>query len=230
PNHDAMFRFATPGYFATMSIPLLAGRDLSERDTLASPRVAVVSASLVKQYWPNENPLGQTFQIAEETRTIVGVVGDVVMRGLENSNKPQVYLPYRQVDEMYPFFAPKDLAVKATVDTATLIPAIRRIVGEVDPEQPVSDVRTMTEILERETAGRRQQLWLLSAFAALAFLLAGVGIHGVLSFVVGQRTPEIGVRMAIGDRPPDILAMILREGLGLSGTGVVVGLGAAFLA
>ncbi len=227
----AALRVVTPGYFKTMAVPLLAGRDVSDSDTLQALPVAVVSESFVRRYLPKDNPLGRHFNFAESERTIVGVVGDVRMRGLERTSEPQVYLPYRQQkDAWYTWYAPKDLAIRMSGDPASVMPAIRRIVATADPEQPLSDVQTLSDIVRSGSAPRTVQVRVLGGFALLAFLLAGVGIHGLLSFAVSSRAQEIGVRIAMGAEPRNIFAMILREGAKLCGAGAVLGLALAYVA
>jgi len=153
---------------------------------------------------------------------------EIRVRGLERNSEPQVYLSYKQAERVHPFYAPKDLVVRSAGDPAALAPALRRIIKEADPAQPVSDVRLMNEIVEGETATRTVQVRVLGAFALVAFLLAAIGIHGLLAFAVSSRSQEIGVRMALGARPGDILSMILREGLLLAAAGIVIGAGLAY--
>jgi len=223
-SNSASLRFVTPQFFATLGIPVLAGRDVEEADTAERPFVAVVSRSFVRRYWPNENPLGRHFQFGLHDRMVVGVVGDVRVRGLDRPSEPQVYLPYQQVPDGYLFpYTPKDLVVRSSAAAGMLLPAIRRIVQSVDREQPISDVRMMSEIVEGETASRVLQLRILGAFAAIAILLAGIGIHGLLSFAVSQRLHEIGVRIALGASSSDVLRMVLRQGVALAGAGVALG-------
>ncbi|MGH9722120.1 MAG: ABC transporter permease [Bryobacteraceae bacterium] len=223
-GHTASLRMVTPGFFATMGIPLRAGRDVSESDTRESLSVAVVSESFVRRYWPRENPLGRRFGFGLSERTIVGVAGDIRVRGLVANSEPQVYLPYKQIpDGGLIWYAPKDLAIRTSMDAGALLPAVRRIIRSADPEQPISDVQTMAEIVEADTGPRRVQVRVLGVFAAVAFLLAGIGLHGLLSFTVAQRSQEIGVRMALGAQPGDILRMVLRESFVLAAAGVVLG-------
>ena len=229
--NSASFRMITPGFFETMRIPLRRGRDVAEADEASRPFVAVVSESFARRYWPNEDPIGKQFNFAFSDRTVVGVAGDIRVRGLERASEPQVYVPYRQViDSGLVYYAPKDLVVRSTVGVATLVPQIRRLVREADPMQPVSNVSTMEQIVTDQTASRLAQLRVFGALACIALLLAGVGLHGLLSFTVSSRTREIGVRVALGAQPQSILRMILREGLLLSVGGLLPGIALAYWA
>jgi predicted permease len=227
-RQTASARFITPGYLATMGTPMLAGRDVSESDTMTSPFVALVSESFVRHYWPGQNPIGRRFDFGNNDRTIVGVVGDVRVRGLDRTAEPQVYMPYKQHSRMSTYYAPKDLAVRGNSNVANLAPALRRIIHEADPAQPVASVRMLSDIVDSSVAPRRVQVDVLGAFAAIAFLLAAIGIHGVLAFAVSNRTQEIGVRMALGASSGDILSMILGEGTVLAAAGVAVGVALAY--
>jgi predicted permease len=223
-NHVASQRFVTPGFFATLRIPLLQGRDVAESDTTSTPYVAVVSRSFVRRYFPQGNAIGQHFKFAFHDRAIVGVAGDIRVRGLERESEPQVYLPYKQAnDGQFSFYEPKDLVIRSTAAPETLVPAVRRIIRGADPEIPISNVRTMAQIVDDETASRSVQARLLGGFAGLAFLLAAVGIHGLLSFAVSQRSREIGVRVALGAKPRDILSMVLRQAALVSVAGILPG-------
>ena len=227
---SASLRFVTPQYFATMAIPLRAGRDVAETDTRESPPVAVVSESMTRRFWPNDSPLGKRFTFAMGERTVVGVVGDVRVRGLERPSEPQVYLPAAQMaDSIMGFYQPKDLVVRSTVPVGTLATAVRRIVAAADPEQPVSDVQPLTEIIAKETTSRVTQVRVLGVLAAIALLIAGVGVHGLLAFAVSQRSREIGVRRALGEQAGSIVGRVLREGMALALAGVAIGVLVAYL-
>jgi predicted permease len=230
-GQTASLRFVTPGYFEAMGIPLVRGRGVGEADTREALGVAVVSESFASHYWPGEDALGRRFSMAFAERTIVGVVGDVRVRGLERESEPQVYLPSGQVnDDSLSFYTPKDLVVRSTLPPEALVPALRRIVAAADPELPVSDVRTLGEIVEADSGARLSQVRVLGTFAALALVLSGLGLHGLLSYAVGQRVPEIGLRLALGARPGDILRMVAGDGLRLAAIGCVLGVALALVA
>jgi predicted permease len=227
----ASLRYVTPSFFATLGIPLRLGRDVADSDTRDSPYVAVVSESFARRFWPGENPLGRRFRFAMDDRTVVGVVGDVKVRGLERESEPQVYVPSRQVaDASIIGYVPKDLVIRSSVAPAALLPTIREIIAKADPQLPVSDVQTLSAVVEADTAPRRVQARVVGAFAAIAFLLAGIGIHGLLAFTVSQRTREIGVRIALGAPSGEILKMVLRRGFRLAAGGVVLGAALAYAA
>jgi putative ABC transport system permease protein len=230
-SNSVGLRTVTPQFFEAMGIPLREGRDVAETDTQKSPLVAVVSGSFARRYWPERSAIGMRFSIAGEERAIVGVVGDVRTRGLEQESEPQVYLPSAQMpDSGFMFYIPKDLVLRSTSSEAALLPALRRIIGAADPDQPISDVRTLTEIVGDETAPRVTQLRLLGALSTIALLIAGLGIHGMLAFVVSRRTRELGVRRALGEEMGSLVARVLREGVVLSLVGLVAGIAAAWAA
>ena len=230
-NDTASLRFISPDYFKTMGISLKRGRDVRESDVTPGQSVAVVSESFARRCWPGEDPIGRTFTMAFAARTVVGVVGDVRVRGLERTSEPQVYVAYRQIaDAMMPGYAPNDLAVRTAGDPAALASAIRAVITRVDPDLPIADVRTIDQIVAEDTASRGVQLRVLSGFAALALLLAAVGINGLLSFVVSQRTQEIGVRIALGAAPRAILWMITRQATVLVVIGIAIGAPLAYAA
>jgi predicted permease len=227
----ASIRFVTPEYFHTMGIPLLRGRDVEDGDVRERGAVAIVSQSFAEQYWPNEDPIGRTFEARDELRTVVGIVGDVKVRGLERANEPQLYVPAGQVrDTAFTNDDPKDLVIRYSGDAATLLPAVREIVRAADPEQPISDVRTMEDVLAGETSTRRAQLHILVTLAGIALLLSGIGVYGLLAYMVSQRAREIGIRMALGGAPAGVARMIVRQGMTLALFGLVPGVAGAFLA
>lgn len=224
-EESASLRFTTPGFFQTLSIPVQRGRDVAETDRGNQPYVAVVSASFAKRYWPDQDPIGKRFQFAFSERTVVGVVGDVKFRGLERTSEPQVYIPYGQVpDSSIVNYIPKALVVRTSIPTATLLPQIRAAVNAADAEQPIADVRALEEIVESVTASRSVQARVVAAFALIAFLLAGVGIHGLLSYAVASRRHEFAVRSALGARAGVIVAMVMRQSVLLALAGILPGI------
>jgi ABC-type antimicrobial peptide transport system permease subunit len=191
----------------------------------------VVSESFVKRYWPDESPIGRHFNFAEHDREIVGVVGDVRVRGLERVSEPQVYIPFTQVpDGDIIGYIPKDLAIRSTEDPQFLVPQVRKIIAAADSQQPISDVRTMGEIVAGETESREVQTRVLTAFTVVAVVLAGLGIYGLLSFTVSLRQQEFGVRMALGAAHADIFRMVLRTGAKLAVAGLIPGIVLAYIA
>lgn len=228
--HDnlASLRYVTPGYFATLGIPLLRGRDVAGSDIQQSPYVAVVSQSLVRRHWPNQEPIGRTFKFSQKERTVIGVVGDVRVRGFEQASEPQVYIPAPQVEDNGSLgYVPVDLVVRSALPPAQWLPEVRRIVAAADPEQPLSDIRPLSDVVADTTAPRRVQLRVLAILSAIALLIAGVGIHGLLSFAIAQRTKELGIRHALGAQASAIVAMVLREGMTLALAGTAIGVALA---
>jgi predicted permease len=228
-RQTASARHVTPGFFSVLGIPLLKGRDVSESDGRDNRLVALVSESFVRRYWPGQDPIGRRFHFGNVDRVIIGVVGDIRVRGLERTSEPQVYMPYMQLT-MAPYYAPKDLAVHVSGNAANLAQPLRRIIHEADSQEPISDVRLLSDIVDGETGTRRVQVGVLGSFALIAFLLAAIGIHGLLSSVVSSRRQEIGVRMALGATPGNILGMIVRDGAVLAAVGIVLGIALAYIA
>lgn len=230
-GRNASMRFTTPAFFSSLGIPIRAGRDIEATDDINRPQVAVVSESFAKKYFPGENPLGKRFKIAAGDEEIVGVVGDVKVRGLERTSEPQMYLAYKQqVGGSFPFYMPKDLVIRASAPMAQIVPAVRRIVHDADPTLPISNVQTMSDLVSDQVATRAVQVRVIGAFAVIAFFLAAVGIHGLLAFSVSQRRHEIGVRMALGAQRGTIVALIVRQGVLLALCGVIPGVALAYAA
>ena len=228
----ASTRFVTPGFFETLSIPLEQGRDISPGDVRDGAPVAVVSASLLRQAWPGAEGIGRRFTSVvyrDRVFTIVGVVGDIRVRGLERRSEPQVYFAAAQApDNAFINYPPKELVVRADVAPASLLPAVRQIVQRADPEQPISNVRLLEEIVDEQIAPRSVQALVLGGFASAAMLLSAVGLYGLLAFAVSQRLREIGLRMALGATPRAMIGLIMTRGFRLATVGVAAGAAAAY--
>jgi predicted permease len=230
-QNSASMRFVTPGLFSTLGIPIKRGRGVSESDTGNRPYVAVVSESMVQRYWPKQDPIGRHFKFAFFDHEVIGVVGDIRARGLERTSEPQVYLSYMQdPDDGFTFYAPKDLVIHSSQPPESLLPAIRQIIHAADPEQPISNIRTMEEVVAGETESRTIQMRVLAIFTGVAILLAGLGIYGLLAFTVSMRQQEFGIRIAMGAGHGDIFKMILGRGALLAVAGLLPGLALAYIA
>jgi predicted permease len=224
-------RYVSPQFYSALGIPIVQGRAVEEQDRLGRSGVAVVSESFARRYWPNENAIGKAFRVRGLERTVVGVVRDIMVRGLERTSEPQLYLAAAQAPaQLGGLYIPKDLVVRAGGRTEALLTAIRDVIRRIDPEQPVSEVRLLNAVVDGQTADRRAQLHVLTALAVVALLLTVVGIHGLLAFMVAQRAREIGVRLALGAEPARVARMIFRQGASLALLGGIPGLFVAFAA
>ena len=213
------FRMAGPGYLRTMGIPLRRGRDIQETDVPGAPLAALINETLAHTLWPGQDPIGRRLLFETHVAAqVVGVVGDIHSSGLDVAPSPVFYISALQSP-----ITPFALAVHTRVAPLSLAANVRRAIWSVDPNQPIADVASMDQILDKEVFSRRVQTALLAAFALVALLLAVVGLYGVLEYQVGTQIPEIGVRMALGAAPSDVLGNIVGRGLKLGAIGVLAG-------
>jgi putative ABC transport system permease protein len=228
PEHDSEFDpaayvTASPDYFASLGIPLLAGRTFSEADSASVPPVAIINRALAERYWPNQNPLGQRLKIGSYDSKrpwmiIVGVVGDVHQLSLSEPPDPLFYAPYAQ--DPWTFMT---VAVRTDSPPASAAAGLVSAIRSVDSEEAVDHIRTMEDVVALSVASKRSLLALIAAFSGVALLLAGVGVFGVVSFSVAQRTREIGIRLALGALPAQVLKSVLLDGLRLALIGIALG-------
>jgi putative ABC transport system permease protein len=218
----ADFREISPDYFKMMGIPLLQGRAFTDRDAQNAPKVAIISQTFSSRYGASEDLVGKRLRLDEDWHTVVGIVSDVRQSGLDEEAAPHVYIPYLQ-------YSPSraGVLVRTTGDPLSMVGAVRTAIQNVDHDQPIYNVSTMTAMISTAVAPRRLNLVLLGGFALVALTLAAVGIYGVMANLVTQRTGEIGLRMALGAQPRDVLRLFVTRGLRLALLGVAVGVGAS---
>jgi putative ABC transport system permease protein len=218
-------RMVDDRYLQAMRIPLRSGRYFDARDTADSDKVVVINEVMARQVWPGQDPVGQLLVIGRQDWRVVGVVGDVRHGKVEEASGPEMYLNYRQIDDWNAI----DIVVRSSRSTESLVPDVRATIKAHDPTLPNSEFVTLEQVVDRAVAPRRLITNLLSAFSSLALLLASMGLYGVIAYSVGQRTKELGIRMAIGAQRGDVLRLVLQEGLTTAACGVVLGLIGALL-
>jgi putative ABC transport system permease protein len=223
------FHSVSPNYFHAMGTPLVAGRDFNEADTSESAQVVIINHAMAERFWPGESPLGKRVSYGTNADNqpawveIVGVVGDVRHVGLDTEATPEAYVPYTQAP--YRFMS---VIIRTASEPAALVAAVRGQVQALDPQLPVYDFKTLEEVVGDSLAKRRLNMLLIAIFAAVALLLAAVGIYGVMSYSVTERTHEIGIRLALGARVSDVLRLVVRQGMTLALMGIAAGLVASF--
>jgi putative ABC transport system permease protein len=218
-NQGAAINIVSPGYLHAIGVPLISGRTFTPLDSADAPKVVVFNRACARTFFPHEDPIGKRIQVAGmDWATIVGVVGDLRQAGLVSRPQPEIFVPYLQSP-----YSEMAVVIRSTQDPARLSPALRSRVEGIDKSLPIYDVMTMDQLLAEQVASRKFHMVLLGLFAFLAVVLAGVGVYGVMTYTVTQRTHEIGIRMALGAKQLDVLRLVLRQGAILAALGIGIG-------
>jgi putative ABC transport system permease protein len=225
----ANYSIASPDYFSAMGTPLLRGRGFLDSDTASSQSVAIVNATMAKRYWPEENPLGKQLSLGNSPSkmTILGVVADVKHLSLREESAPEMFVPYTQ--KPFPSMQLMHVVLRAAADSSergvlSLVGAARETIRQIDPDLPLSKVTTLRTVVDDSLANQRFSAMLTGVFGMLSLVLASIGLYGVISYSVAQRTREIGIRVALGARRSTVFAMVLGMGGRIAAVGIVIGL------
>jgi putative ABC transport system permease protein len=224
-NQGAAINIVSPGYLHAIGVPLISGRALTPQDSADAPKVVILNRACARTFFPDGDPVGKRIQIADMGwATIAGVVGDLRQAGLVARPEPEIFVPYLQMP-----YADMAVVIRTTEDPLRLVRTLRSRVGSFDKSLPIYDVTTMEQLLAEQMASRKFNMALMGLFAFLAVALAAVGIYGVMTYSVTQRTHEIGIRMALGAEQLDVMRLVLRQGITLAAVGIGIGVAGALV-
>jgi putative ABC transport system permease protein len=221
-GYNANINVISPNYFRTMGIQFVRGRDFAERDVAGQPQVIIINEELARRFFPDEDPLDKRIGLGNSFWTIIGIAGNVRNQGIEKEPRAEMFLPHGQTSQNF-----STIVVRANDDPLKLASAVRSVVKSLDKDQPLYDIKTVEQGISDSLVSQRFNMILMVTFAAVALILAGVGLYGVMAYSVAQRTHEIGIRMALGARRPDVMKMVVGQGMTLVGAGLGIGLVAA---